>query len=323
MQFHETIKYIRTNQNLRQKDLYVDILSQTTYSRFEKGERMLPIEDIEKIANRLGMQLSDIYNIQTEQDKRMVYIIDEINKFMAIKNTTESKLTIADIDSLYHCAEDFKDISLSFLRYYYYIRQHFHDFSPNIPEIKVEDVNSIYKKIKKLKSLTAVYLQFIIDFTVHFSDDQILNISNLFKDYDFKQVSSLNSRFSFQLPEALSNLTDTSIDRALHREEKMKTLLLQNADELLKTLIKYQEIKYSSDHVLLYKISKFRYDYYIADSKKSKALAKEKLEEFLIELEYLIKKSPVPHIYAQACIPSVKNTLSGKLPLKEINYIIN
>ena len=103
----------------------------------------------------------------------------------------------------------------------------------------------------------------------------------------------------------------------------MKNKLLQNADELLETLIKYQEIKYSSDHVILYKVSKYRYDYYIAKDEKEKQAAIMNLEDFLEELKYYITKSPVKHIYAEGCIPSVQNTLAGKLPLKEINYIIN
>lgn len=64
MRFHETIKYIRIKLNLTQKDIYEGIVSQSTYSRFENGLRILPIEDIEVFANRLGMQLSDVYTIR-------------------------------------------------------------------------------------------------------------------------------------------------------------------------------------------------------------------------------------------------------------------
>lgn len=323
MRFHEAIKYIRIKLDLTQKEIYEGIVSQTTYSRFENGERVLPIEVIEAFANRLGVQLSEIYNIQKEQDQRMVYIIDKTKEFLNQKTNIGSEIDIQRLESLFRTADEYKNTSLEFLRYYYYIRQHFHEFSPQIPQITVKDADYVYSELKKRRMITSIHLQFIIDFTVNFSDKRILDISNLFKNYDFKQISSLNSRYSYQLPEALSNLADRSIDRALYQEEEMKNKLLQNADELLETLIKYQEIKYSSDHVILYKVSKYRYDYYIAKDEKEKQAAIMNLEDFLEELKYSISKSPVKHIYAEGCIPSVQNTLAGKLPLKEINYIIN
>lgn len=323
MRFYEAIKYIRIKLNLTQQEIYKGVVSQSTYSRFENGERVLPIEDIEIFANRLGMQLSDVYNIQKEQDQRLAFIIDQTKECLNQKTDPNQEVNIKNLEFLYETAQEYKNTSLAFLRYFYYIRQHFYKFSPKIPKIALEDTEQVYYELKKRKIITAINLQFIIDFTVHFSDEQILDISKSFKEYDFKQVSSLNSRYSYQLPEALSNLADSSIDRALFQHGKMRKKLLDNANELLTTLIKYQDIKYSTDHVILYKVSKYRYDYYIAEDEKEKQLAIKNLEDFVEELNYYISKSPVKHIYAEGCIPSVINTLAGKLPLEEINYIIN
>ncbi|BAO08487.1 hypothetical protein EMQU_2930 (plasmid) [Enterococcus mundtii QU 25] len=322
MRFHETIKYIRIKLNLTQKDIYEGIVSQSTYSRFENGLRILPIEDIEIFANRLGMQLSDVYTIQKEQDNCMTYIVNQTKKCLNQKNDPMKELNIYSLEHLFQTANEYKNSSLEFLRYFYLIRQHFHKFSPNIPKITSKNTDRIYFELKKRKLITRIHHQFIIDFTVHFSDEQILDISNFFKEYDFNQLSSFNSQYSYQLPEALSNLADSSIDRASYRTDNIRGKLLDNANELLSILFKYQNIKYSSDHVILYKASKYRYDYYIADNEQAKASARQNLEDFLEELKYYISKAPVRHIYAEGCIPSVENTLAGKLPLKEINYII-
>lgn len=323
MQFHETIKYIRIKLHLTQKEIYQGLVSQSTYSRFENGERTLPIENVEEFANRLGLQLSDVYNIQKEQDNRMVYIIAEIKVCLNQKNDLKQELDIKRLEKLFQTANEYKNTSLAFLRYFYYIRQHFHQFSPKISKINAKDTDNVYSELKKRKMITEIYLQFIIDFTVHFSDEQILHISKFFDQYEFEQISSLNSRYSYQLPEALSNLADSSIDRALYAKPDLQKKLLDNAEKLLSSLFNYQKIKYSTDNVILYRVSKYRYDYYIADNEKAKKKAIKNLEEFLEELIYNISKSPVKHIYAEACIPSIKNTLAGKLPLKEINYIIN
>ena len=317
MELHQTIKYIRKKLNMTQDEISNDIVSRTSYSRFENGKRILSISDIEKLANRLGMQLSDIIDIQNEKNQILLFITQQC------KEAFSGHLKTEDIEALYRYVDDLKDRSMTYLRYHYYIRQHFNHVSDLIPKLTKKDTDSVYKEIKARKNITAIYLQFIIDFTAHFTDEQIIDISTIFKDYDFRQISSLNSRYAYQLPDALFNLADRSIDRATKTTNELKINLLNNANEILETLINYQKIKYSSDHVLLYRFSKYRLEYYKTKNPILRQQAILNLREFLGELYHLKTKSPIRHIYAEECIKSIENLLSGNGPSEVINYIIN
>lgn len=317
MQFHQAIKYIRKKVNMTQDEISKDIVSRTSYSRFENGDRVLSISDIEKLANRLGIQLSDIIDIQNEKNQVLLFITQQCKEAFA------GNLDIEDIEALYRYTDDLKDRSMTYLRYHYYVRQHFNHVSNLIPELSKKDTDYVYKEIKARKNITAIYLQFIIDFTAHFSDEQILDISTIFKDYDFRQISSLNYRYAHQLPDALFNLADRSIDRATKVTSKIKKDLLNNASKILETLINYQKIKYSSDHVLLYRFSKYRLEYYKTENPNLRQQAILNLREFLEELYYLKSKSPIRHVYAEECVKSIENLLSGNDPSEVINYIIN
>lgn len=133
----------------------------------------------------------------------------------------------------------------------------------------------------------------------------------------------MNSRYAHQLPDTLFNLADRSIDQATKVTSKLKKDLLKNASEILETLINYQRIKYSSDHVLLYRFSKYRLEYYKTENPNLRQQAILNLREFLEELYYLKSKSPIRHVYAEECIKSIENLLSGNGPSEVINYIIN
>ena len=103
----------------------------------------------------------------------------------------------------------------------------------------------------------------------------------------------------------------------------LKKDLLNNASKILETLINYQKIKYSSDHVLLYRFSKYRLEYYKTENPNLRQQAILNLREFLEELYYLKSKSPIRHVYAEECVKSIENLLSGNDPSEVINYIIN
>lgn len=317
MEFHETIKYIRERSNIKQKEIYEGIVSSTTYSRFENGTRELPIKEIEKLAARLGLRISDLIDIQNDNDEAIIYISKKVR--LAFYN----KLTKNELIKLYEFVKAGKNTSLIIERYYYYIRNHFSKKCSSIPPLNKQEMKKLYNRITSLKSLSPSYLQFILEFLPYFSNHELLRLSELVINHTINHFATLNIRYESQLPDIYFNISDLSIDRAVYSSGQAKILLLENAQLMLDNLLDYQKNKFSTDHIILYRFSRYRYKYYSTTNIKEQEKIKSEIKKFINELTILNDNSPIPNIYAINCIKSLENLLANNLPLNNIQYIIH
>ena len=316
MELHEAVKHVRCEMKMKQQQVYDGIVSPSTYSRFENGTRMLHIQDLEKILDRLGMQLSDIDDIQKQRNEHITYIRDQINK--GLKN----ELTEMELAKLYAYTKKLKNHSLIFLRNYYFIRQYFHSKCYIIPPISTEEVDFIYNRIRQSEQITSIYLQFIIDFMSHFSDQQLIRIADKFLKMDRPQMLSLHTTYVTKLPDLLINLSDTFIDRGV-KTGNMNNQFFPRVPPILEAFLALLKQRNNFDYSIVYTLQKHRYLYYTAQDDTRKRAAREQLVAFKEKLKIVESISPYPNEYTESCIKSINNLLENEKPSEENFYIKN
>ena len=316
MELYEAVKHVRCEMKLKQKQICDGIVSSSTYSRFENGIQMLHIQDLEKILDRLGIQLSDIDDIQKQRNKHLAYIRDQINK--GLKN----QLSTIELAELYEYTKKLKKHSLIFLRNYYFIRQYFHPNCCEIPPITNEDIDFVYDTIIQSRQITSMYLQFIIDFMTNFSDHQLIHIADIFLKMDKPQMLSLHTNYITKLPDLLINLTDIFIDRGAKSGKpnnpffpRIKPIL-----EVFTTLLKQRN---NFDYSILLTLQTHRYEYYTAQNATQKQCIKKELMNFKEKLQIVQSISLIPNEYAINSIKSINNLLEQDTPNETPFYIKN
>lgn len=317
MELYEAVRYARLKMNMKQAEVCEGIISKTSYSRFEKGSRSLTLDQFEKILDRLGLQLNDIDDIQKEQDKDITYLLTQINLGL------EDELTESELSELHQFSSQFKNKSLVFLRYYYFICQYFHEKCESIPRISTEDTNMIFERIEKSQIITSTYLQFIIDFLTYFTDEQVIYLGDcLLKNIKPPQLS-LNARYTTRLPEALVNLADTYIDRGVKASPEKKDQFFSRVQPILSALLSLLETRFQFNYIVLYKLQKYRYKYYTATNEYALEHARDLLKTYLDELKQIEHLSILPNSYARMSICSIENLLENDKPSDQIYYIID
>lgn len=316
MELHEAVKYVRCEMKLRQHEVCENIVSVSSYSRFENGARLLPIQSLEKILDRLGMQLSDIDDIQKQRNEHITYIRTQINR--GLKN----ELTEMELAKLYVYTKRLKNRSLIFLRNYYFIRQYFHSKCHIIPPITPDDTNFIYDRLRKSNQITSIYLQFIIDFMSNFSDDQLIHIADIFLQMDLPQMLTLHTKYVIKLPDLVINLIDSFIDRGV-KEKAMDNPFFSRVQPLFDTFTALLEQRNNFDYSMLLSLQSYRFQYYTAKNNKQKQLAIKELITFKNNLHIVSSMSPIPNQYASSCIKSINNLLKNNTPREKKFYIKN
>ncbi|EGO8491431.1 XRE family transcriptional regulator [Enterococcus faecalis] len=59
MNYHKLLKILRKELNIKQVDLYTDIVSKSSYRKIEEGTKFAAIEEIQGFTDRLGIRLSE------------------------------------------------------------------------------------------------------------------------------------------------------------------------------------------------------------------------------------------------------------------------
>jgi transcriptional regulator with XRE-family HTH domain len=317
MNINQTISALRKQLGFTQKDVSEGILSQSSYSRFERNEQSLSLEELEKILDRMGIQMNDINDLKQASNIHVAYIRKQI--YSAFQGNLSNK----EVVSLYFYSEEHKKESLMLLRYYYYIRQHFHTHSEQIPALTSKDLNEIFTVISRSKSLTSVYLQFIIDFTVHFTTPQLLHIINMYQNTEIPWGTAMDSTTNRLLPNLLSNIIDNLIDRAIVAKNEQDKQLLELVPALLDQLKKALDILYSFNFSLLYKYSKLRYQFYVAATVQERTNAETEIKTFIDHLTQIIQITEIRNPYAESCKAGMINLLESGIPKTSPWYIIN
>lgn len=317
MNINQTISALRKQLGFTQKDVSEGILSQSSYSRFERNEQSLSLEELEKILDRMGIQMNDINDLRQTSNVHVAYIRKQVHRAF------RDELSKKEIISLYEYTKQHKDESLMLLRYYYYIRQHFCTKSQEIPKLSSEDLNKIFSVIARATSLTSVYLQFIIDFTVHFTTPQLLHIINMYQNTEIPWSTAMDSTTNRLLPNLLSNIVDNLIDRAIVAKNEQDKQLLELVPALLDQLKKALNILYSFNFSLLYKYSKLRYQFYVATTVQERTNAETEIKTFIDHLTQIIQITEIRNPYAESCKAGMINLLESGIPKTSPWYIIN
>lgn len=316
MKLNNTLQHIRKQLGLTQSYVSKGIVSQSSYSRFERGLQTLSLDEIQKIINRLGIQLNDINELSQEENIHIAFIRNQLQP--AFNN----KLSLQELNNLYRYTKEYQNESLMLKRYYYYVRQHFSKKSNAIPPLTKQDIDSIFELITSTKKLTSIYLQYIIDFTVQFTNEQIKTISSLFDKSETKWGNSIDTTSNRLLPNVFSNLTDSLIDRAILAKTQEEAELIKLVPPLLEKLKHSLEVVYSFDFNILYKYSTCRYNYYTATDNKEITKAIREINTVIDNLTQSQQLSEIPNPYAESCINGLKNLLKTGLPKENPWYII-
>lgn len=74
MELYETVKSLRKQLGFTQKMVSDHILSESSYSRFERGLQGLSLTELEQVLERMGLQFNDINDLKQASNIHIAYI---------------------------------------------------------------------------------------------------------------------------------------------------------------------------------------------------------------------------------------------------------
>lgn len=314
MELYETVKSLRKQLGFTQKMVSENILSESSYSRFERGLQGLSLTELEQVLERMGLQFNDINDLKQASNIHIAYIRKQMP--LAFNN----ELSEEELYNLYLYAKNYQYENLMIQRYYFYIRQHFHSKCPKIPELLSEDFDYVFTIISNSKKLSSVYLQFIIDFTVHFTDKQLATIIKILTSTEVAWGTALDSTANRLVTSAYSNIVDTLIDRAILLNQPN---YLNQIPYLLEKFKESLTVYYSSDFNMLYTYSSLRYNYYSATEEEGRENVIKEIKKYLHSLQEHQGNTAIKNPYAEAISTSLNHLIKYGIPKNSPYYIIN
>jgi transcriptional regulator with XRE-family HTH domain len=304
MEFNILIKSIRKKQGLTQAEVARNIMSQSSYSKFEKGIRAISATELHKLTEKLKINATDLNDIHNLENNEIALIRSKIQA--AIKQ----ELPLKELEELYALTLKKKESSIYFYRSYLYIQKYFSHLSDKIPQVSHSEFEKIFQELKKSEYWTNYYVQIIMDFTTEFTTDQLIYILKRLEKYKITWASPIDSNLLQILPGALSNIADILIDASIkHTQTNYKLLTYAN-----RACIKLQEILTimpSIEYELLLKLSQIRYDFFNAKNYEEKEKALVKTKNFLLEIQGLAKIRKKNHEKLLSITEPIENSLKN------------
>lgn len=318
MEINQIIKLLREKQKISQNEVSEGIMSRTSYSRFEKGERAISTNEYTKIMNRLRAHATDLNDIENLETVELNLIR---TKHLA---AFDDKLPKKELERLYFILEKRVNETPQFYRAYLYTKLHFHTESELIPEITEEEKEDLFQQLVHYKHWTNFYVKIIMDFTVLFTPAQLIYLLKRLETYRIEWISPIDCQYLHILPGALSNIADSLIDHAVLDQEKINTSLFPHVLSACKKLKQVIELRPSFEYSLLLKLHHIRLEYFSAESKKIKEAALVKAEKFLQEAIYINQLKDYDGDQIKTSAEIVQNSLTNLIKLgrpgKEIKY---
>lgn len=320
MEMNRLIKRIREKEGLSQSDVADGIMSRTSYSRFESGDRSISFDEVNKVMQKLKIHATDLNDLENLENGEIVLIRSKIFDMLT------NKISIEEFVDLYKSVERKKDTSANLYRYYLYIRAHFYKNTKEIPQITSKEINQLFQELKSRKHWTNYYIQLIMDFTSEFNSEQIIYLLKRLESYQIEWISPIDSQYLYLLPGCFSNIADKLIDLAVLDKTTNKNSLLSEANRAANKLQEILEIRPSIEYELLLKLQRIRHAYYSATTKTSFEIAKIKAKEYLKDIKILKEMqnfegrtlNTIPQIIEQALL----NLLNTGIPGDTIIYYV-
>ncbi|EPI05703.1 DNA-binding helix-turn-helix protein [Enterococcus faecalis 13-SD-W-01] len=281
MEMNETIKILREMENISQAEVAEGIMSRSSYSKFEQGERSISVDEYTKIMHKLRAHATDLNDIDNLENAELSLIRHK--HYLALKKMLPQK----DLEELYQLVQKRKKESPQLYRAYLYTRLRFHKVSDKIPAITTQEVDDLFRELTQFNYWTNYYIKLIMDFTTIFSPKQLIYFLERLETYKVEWVSPVDCEYMHVLPGALSNIADSLIDHAVLDQEDINTSLFPYVLRACNKLEKILMLRPSFEYSLLLKLHLTRLEYFSASTPEAKEAALNKVQAYLQEVEFI------------------------------------
>ncbi|THE13379.1 helix-turn-helix domain-containing protein [Enterococcus hirae] len=320
MDIHVLIRNLRVKQGLSQKEVASGIMSPSAYSKFESGERAFTSKELDRILTKLDAHLKDLSSIELLKDPTN-------SKLRALTQAVQKDtLDLNELKNLHTRLKAQKDYSIKSYRNYLYVKHHFKNYTNSVDPITTQEINQLFNQIKEKKYLTYYHLQLVSDFTPHFTAEQLLFFWKILRIYRVESMSALDHAYLQFFLMALSNITDTLIDKAVIDHDAPDLELLAYAEECCDKLSDILTIYPSFNFSLLFSLFRIRLAYYKAVEIEEKMVALNKAQLYKKEIEFLVNMRDYDgkkiKTNAEIVLYSLTNLLETGMPGK-VTYFID
>ncbi|MGM0218915.1 helix-turn-helix domain-containing protein [Enterococcus sp. AZ126] len=168
MNIGDTLRFIRTKKNIKQKEMLPNHQDSSTYSRIENNQRIVKLNDLEVILQQLDVQAEEFFTLTSLDNQQEIFN----HLYYYCGNHLNNQSTKKKLLEIYYQIENKAHKSIKDLSNYYAIKCFFHKKWEEVAPVNSDEINMIYEKLVETNYYLGFEYKLLCNMITFFSPKQ-------------------------------------------------------------------------------------------------------------------------------------------------------
>ncbi|MBM7688412.1 transcriptional regulator [Enterococcus ureilyticus] len=240
MNLGDTLRFIRTKKDIKQKEMLPNHQDSSTYSRIENNQRFVKLNDLATILKQLNIQSEEFFSLTSLDDHQETFNY----LYYYCGNHPNNKASKKKLLDIYYQIDSKTYRNIQEISNYYAIKCYFHTIWEEVSSITLDEINVIYSTLSNTKYYFCFEYKLLSNLISFFNPQQtkiLIQKAYPIKDEDNRDYTTKKFAYNTLINAITVTLYNKDYDSTRKYIKIAKTLDKSNSNYSYRMNLKYLE----------------------------------------------------------------------------------